>query len=139
MPAPEALRREVKAERMMSIYQPAVDETLDAMADDEQVFDRGYAHVGDAVGYYFITDRGIHYCDSEKVGMFKKRFVSRFYPQSEIASASIDDMGQPTSAYLRIRNPEGKQSLVMWFEDELNDIPAYAQAQRAGRALEATG
>lgn len=125
----------VKKNRMFSIYQPALDESLGSFEAGERLLLEGLANVGNCDGYYLITDRGIHYCDSEKAGMFRKRYVARFFPKNAAARAVIDQIGPPQYSYLRIYNDSGKMAIVMQFEDEFSDAPSRVQAERAARAL----
>lgn len=120
----------------MSLYEPAISETLDAIADDEEVREYGFANVGNCDGYFVVTDRGVHYCESEKAGFMKKRYASRFYPRSDMRRAVIDQISGPSNAYLRIFDQNDKMSMVMWFQAELSRGDPLTDAKRAAAALE---
>lgn len=120
----------------MMLYQPALGESLDSIEEGESILLHGFANVGNCVGYYLITNRGVHYCDSEKTGLFKKAYVSRFFPKSEMASASIDQISGPHAAYLRIFDEDDNMVLVLWFDEEpWQTEPSLKQAEDAARAL----
>lgn len=135
MPTAPAIHAEIKSNRMLSLYQPALDESLEALADGESLLLYGLANVGNCDGYYFITDRGVHYCEKEKSGAFKKRYVARLFSKEQMASAVVDQMGPPQFAYLRIFDENKKMLLVMMFQDEFSDSPALHQAEAAAQAL----
>jgi hypothetical protein len=132
---PPEVRVPIENQRMM-LYQPALGESLDSFEEGENLLLHGIASVGNCEGYYLITNRGVHYCDSEKVGLFKKKYVSRFYPRSQMAEAIIDQIAGPRNAYLRIYDEYGKMNLVFWFNEEpWQDSPCLVQAEAAARAL----
>ena len=134
--APPEVRVPLESERMMMLYQPALGESLDSFEKGERLLLHGLANVGNCDGYYLITDRGVHYCDSEKMGLFKKRYVSRFYPRSQMAKGIIDQIAGPHAAYLRIYDENGRMNLVFWFNEEPWQMaPALVQAEAAARAL----
>jgi hypothetical protein len=136
MSAPPEVRRPIESERMMQLYQPAIGQSLDSIEDGETVLLHGYAHVGNCYGYYLITDRGVHYCDSQKTGLFKKTYVSRFFPKSQMTRAVIDQIAGPQFAYLRIYDKQSKMALVLWFDEEpWQKVPCRAQAEAAASAL----
>lgn len=136
MSVPPEVRTPIENEGMMRLYQPALGESLDAIEPGEEILLHGLAHVGNCEGYYLITNRGVHYCDSEKAGLFKKRYVSRFYPRSKMAKAHIDQISGPQNAYLRIYDNENNMSLVFWFNEEpWQDMPCLVHAERVARAL----
>jgi hypothetical protein len=136
MGADASLRAVVANDRMMQIYQPAVDQTLDRLGEGEQLYQRGFANVGNCDGYYLLTNRGIHYCDRVKSGFLSKRYESRFFTRDEISHAILDQIAGPQYAYLRLYDQQGKMALVMWFQDEMSkEGSAIAEAHRAGGAL----
>lgn len=136
MGVPPEVRRPIESQRMMMLYQPAVGQSLDSIGEDEEILLYGFASVGNCSGYYFITNLGVHYCDSEKVGFLKKRYVSRFYPKARMARAIIDQIAGPHQAYLRIYDQDDTMALVFWFDEEpWQDKPSLMQAEGAAQAL----
>lgn len=136
MGAPPEVRGPIESQRMMMLYQPALGDSLDSIEDGERILLHGYANVGNCDGYYLITDRAVHYCDSEKAGVFKKRYVSRSYPRSSMARAILDQISGPHNAYLRIYDRDDKMALVFWFNEEpWQEAPCMVQAEAAARAL----
>jgi hypothetical protein len=136
MGAPPEVRIPIENQRMMQLYQPALGQSLDSIEDGETILLHGFAHVGNCSGYYLITDRGVHYCDSQKTGLFKKTYVSQFFPRARMARAIIDQVAGPQNAYLRIYDKENKMALVIWFDEEpWQKEPCGVQAEAAASAL----
>jgi hypothetical protein len=137
MAIPQQVRVPLEDDDMMHLYQPALGESLDVIEKTgERILLHGLAHVGNCDGYYLITDQGVHYCDSEKMGFLKKRYVSRFYPRAHMAHAVVDQIAGPRNAYLRIFEDDDSMNLVFWFNEEpWQDAPSLVQAEAAARAL----
>lgn len=124
---------------MFSMWSTARAQILEGMERDEDILLRGTAHVGNEIGYYVVTQRGVHYTDREKVGLFKKREVSGFIDRVDIAFLHVEQFRNlPEYAYLRFEGTSGKRIASVWFEDELGDEPAEVQAQRMADALGAS-
>ncbi len=60
----------------------------------------GFAHVGNCDNYYLITRHGIHYCDQERIGLFKKQHVSRFFALEPVESIDVETRPDIGSAYI---------------------------------------
>lgn len=136
MGVPPEVRRPLENQRMMMLYQPALRESLDSIVEGERILMHGFAHVGNCSGYYLITNLGVHYCDQEKAGMFKKVYASRFFPSSRMTKAIVDQVGGPAFAYVRIYDEDNNMALVMMFDEEpWQDRPCLAQAEAAATAL----
>jgi hypothetical protein len=132
--APPEVRVPIENEGMMKHYQPALGESLDSIREGESISLYGVASVGNCQGYYLITDRGVHYCDSEKAGLFKKTYVSRFVPRSRMATGVIDQVG-PNYAFLRIYDRDDEMVLAMKFDNPWQRAACIEQAEAAAQAL----
>jgi hypothetical protein len=136
MAVPPEVRLPIESERMMQLYQPALGESLDSIEEGESILLRGFASPGNCSGYYLITNLGIHYCDTEKAGLFKKIYASRFFPKSRMSRGIIDQIAGPSFAYLRIYDENNKMALVIKFDEEpWQDVACLEQAEAAARAL----
>ena len=78
MVVPPEVRIPIENETMMKVYQPALGESLDLIPEEYKVMFHGLPNVGNRDSYYVITHAGVHYCETEKLGLFKKRYVPRF-------------------------------------------------------------
>jgi len=125
----------IEREGLMKRYQPALDESLESLEPGESVLLEGIASVGNCQGYYLITDRGVHYCDSKKVGLFKTTYIARFFPRSEMTRATVERIAGPVSAYLDIYDHDGELALVMKFDNPWERASCIEQAEAVGRAL----
>jgi hypothetical protein len=133
---PPEVRIPLESQTMMKLYQPALGKSLDSIADGESILVYGFANVGNCSGYYLITNLGVHYCDQEKAGMFKKVYANRFFPKSRMTKGVIDQISGPTNAYLRVYDESNKMALVMWFDEEpWQNRPCLEQANDAAHAL----
>ncbi len=132
MPASPTVRAQLEGERMLGTFKPAIGETLDAFTDDEQILDWGYDGHWD--GYFFITQRGLHYCDKVKTGFFSKSLVAKFLPREQITSGSIDQISGPDSAFLRLYDDDKNMLFVIWFAEEVGP-DVLGRAHRAAEAL----
>jgi hypothetical protein len=109
---------------------------LERMEPDENILLRGVANIGRSMGYYVVSERGVHYTDREKVGLLRKREVSGFIACEDIASMYVEQFRNlPEYAYLRIYGHSGECIASIWFEDEFGDEPAEMQAHRMANAL----
>ena len=136
MSVPPEVRIPLENERMMMLYQPALGQSLDSIVDGESILLHGFANVGNCSGYYLVTNLGVHYCDSEKAGLFKKVYASRFFPKSRMTKGIIDQIAGPSNAYLRVYDENNKMALVMWFDEEpWQNKPCLEQAKDAAGAL----
>lgn len=129
MGVPPEVRIPLENETMMKVYQPALGESLDAIPEEYKILFHGFAHVGNCVSYYLITHSGIHYCDQEKIGLFKKRYVPRFFDLDPVETLDVEIRG--TNAYIRFMGG-GKTLLTMWFQDELS---AFRRLSAEGEAM----
>jgi hypothetical protein len=133
---PPEVRIPLESQQLMRLYQPALGQSLDAFTEAEKLLLHGYGNVGNCAGYYLITNLGVHYCDSEKAGLFKRRYVNRFFPRSRMVRAIIDQIAGPHLAFLRIYDHESRMVLVMQFDEEpWQDRPCLDQAEQAAHAL----
>ena len=139
MAVPPEVRRPIESETMMKIYQPALGETLDSIPEEYKIVFHGFAHVGNCDSYYLITHHGIHYCEKEKLGLFKSRYVARFFSLDDVENVEVETRPDIGSAYLRFF-VDGRQRLVMWFKDDLSafrQMSAEAEAMRFANAYSA--
>jgi hypothetical protein len=131
-------RARLENETMMTVYQPALGESLDAIRDGQAIKFDGFANVGNCVSYYIITLEGIHYCEQEKIGLLKKRYASRFFSLDPVESLDIESRGENT--YLRFMG-EGGMLLCMSFTDEdsrgFRGMSAEDEAMQFARAYSA--
>lgn len=134
MGASPEVRVAIENDGMMKRYQPALGESLDLFDGSERILVHGLASVGNCQGYYFITDRGIHYCDSEKAGLFKRTYISRFFPRSQVTAWTINGV-KPVRAYLCLYGQDGQEVLVMKFDDQWQRASCLEQAEAAAQAL----
>lgn len=134
MGASPEVRVLIENDGMMKRYQPALGESLDLFDGSERILVQGLASVGNCQGYYFITDRGVHYYDSEKSGLFKRTYISRFFPRSQVTVWTINGV-RPGCAYLRIYGQDDQVALVMKFDDLWQRASCVEQAEAAAQAL----
>ena len=87
----------------------------------------GFANVGNCDSYYLITHHGIHYCETEKLGLFKKTLRASLFDLDPVDNISVDT--RPGSAYVRFFS-QGKMVLVMWFMDELSAFRKMSVSKR---------
>jgi hypothetical protein len=123
-------------ERAMRPIQPALGESLDAILDGQTIKFDGFAHVGNCVSYYLITLDGIHYCDQEKAGLLKKRYVPRFFSLDTVESLDVESRGPNT--YVRFIGG-GRMLLSMWFSDEVSAFRRMSAEDEAMRFANAYG
>ncbi len=129
---PPEVRIPLESETMMQVYQPALGQSLDSIPEEYRIVFHGFAHVGNCDSYYLITHHGIHYCEEEKVGFLKKRYVPRFFDLDPVETVDVETRPDIGAAYLRFR-VEGQQRLVIWFKDYLSvfrDMTAEDEAMR---------
>jgi hypothetical protein len=136
MPVPPEVRIPLENERMMMSFQPALGESLDSIPEEHRIVFHGFANIGNCDSYYLITHHDIHYCETEKIGLFKKRYVPRTFDLTAVETIGVDT--GPGSAYVRffIQN---KMVLVMWFQDELSAFRQMSAEQEAMRFADAYG
>jgi hypothetical protein len=130
MPVPPEVRIPIENETLMKVYQPALGESLDAIPEEHKVLFHGFAHVGNCESYYIITHAGIHYCDQERLGLFKKRYVPRYFSLDSVETIDVET--RPGSAYIRFFK-DGRMALVMWFQDELSSFRGMSAEDEAMR------
>jgi hypothetical protein len=136
MPASPMVRGILEHDRMLMLMPAAAREMLEQMTPEEEILLRGVAHVGRDLGYFVVTQRGIHYTDREKVGLFKKREFAGFIARDDLGHVDVEQFRNlPTYAYLRLHGPTGERVGSVWFEDEFGDESAEAQAYRMAAAL----
>lgn len=117
MPASPAIRAALEGDVQFTMCGAAAQEILERLSEEETILMSGVAHVGDDLGYYVLTERGIHYTDREKAGLFKKRHVSGFIDRDAIEEAYVERFPKsPEYAYLRLQGATGRVGTV-WFED----------------------
>lgn len=110
-------RAKVEGNRFLAVYQPALDESLEAINEVQKIRAWGVADIGNCESYYLITTAGVHYCEKEKAGAFKKRYAPRFVSLDPVEQLDIESRGSNT--YLRFVGG-GKTHLTMWFKDEIS-------------------
>jgi hypothetical protein len=125
-------------DRQFAACSPAVrNEILERMEEAEEILHSGVAHVGEDIGYFVVTQRGIHYTDREKAGFLKKREVSGFIDRDSLDHVYIEQSPhRPQYAHLRLEGTAGRVGSI-WFEDEFGLDSAEIQAQAVAEALNA--
>jgi hypothetical protein len=138
MPPPPEVRIPLENETLMKVYQPALGESLDSIPEEYKIVFHGFANVGNCESYYLITHHGIHYCDKERVGLLKMRYVPRFFDLDPVDSVQVEARPDLHSAYLRFFG-DGKTLLTMWFKDELSAFRSMSAEDEAMRFAKAFG
>ena len=139
MPASPMVRMLLEQERQLSVTPTAREEILARMTETETVLEQGVGHIGDSLGYYIVTQRGLYYTDKEKVGFMKKREVSRFIDRADLREVYIEQSPNARQfAYVRLQGERGRVGTI-WLEDDFCTPSAYDQAARVVDALAAGG
>ena len=137
MPASPMARTALEHDRQFTASGVAAREILERMTPEETILMSGVARIGSDVGYYVLTQRGIHYTDREKAGMFKKRTVSGFIDRNAIDEAYVEQFPNlPHYAYVRLHGAAGRVGTV-WFEDAFCEGAAQGYAERMAEQLAA--
>lgn len=130
------VRIPIENETMMKVFQPAVSQSMDAIPDGSKILFHGFANIGNCDSSYFITYHGIYYCEQERRGLLKKKYVPRFFDLDRVEKVGMDDLRD--QAYVRFFG-EGKMLLVMWFKPELSAFRRMTAEEEAMRFVEKYG
>ncbi len=136
MPASPMATKFLESERQLALTPHARSEILERMTEYEEPRLWGVARIGTDLGYYVVTQLGIHYAHREKAGLFKKREVSGFIDKANLHSVNLEAPRHlPNFAYLRFMSETGEQLETIWFEAEFCNGDAEGRAQEVADAL----
>lgn len=137
MPASQVVRAALESDKQfLASGSEVCAQILAGMSETEEIRHTGVAHVGDSLGFYLVTQRGIHYTDTQKVGLFKKRAISGFIDRATVDHVYVERFPNlPHYAYLRLIGDDGSRVASVWFEDDFSRDGADAEAHAVAALL----
>jgi hypothetical protein len=118
MPASPTARSILEDDRQFTATPVASREILDRMSENEEVRVSGVARINTDLGYYIVTQRGIHYAYRKRAGLFRHREVSGFFDKADFDSVDVEAPSHLPHAYLRLLDKAEQRIGTIWFENE---------------------